>query len=197
MAYSRAMDGPGPGALLRIRHRLFDRLVYLKLRDAMGGKVVYAVSGGAPLGVELAHFFRGIGINILEGWGLTETTAGVTMNLPAAQRIGSTGRPLTGCAVRIAPDGVVLARGPTVCCGYWHNAAAASKAFEDDWFRTGDLGRLDSEGFPLHHRPQEGPHRHGVRQECGARSARRPAAGPGSSRNASSSATSGPMSACW
>ncbi len=147
VAYSKAADGRGPSVALRLRHLLFDRLVYATLRAALGGRVVYAVSGGAPLSVELGHLFRGIGINILEGWGLTETTAGVTFNLPSAQRVGSTGQPLPGCAVRIAPDGEILASGRTVFAGYWQNPEATSEVFEDGWLRTGDLGHLDSEGF--------------------------------------------------
>jgi long-chain acyl-CoA synthetase len=147
ISYSRAAEGARRGVLLRIRHRVFDPLVYARLRAALGGNIAYAVSGGAPLGMELGHFFRGAGITILEGWGLTETTSGVTLNLPAAQRIGSAGPPLPGCAVRIAPDGEVLVQGPSVFSGYWRNEAATSEAFEDGWFRTGDLGRLDDQEF--------------------------------------------------
>jgi len=147
IAYSRAAEGPRRGALLRIRHWVFDPLVYARLRAALGGSIAYAVSGGAPLSAELGHFFRGAGITILEGWGLTETTSGVTLNLPAAQQIGSGGRPLPGCAVRIAPDGEVLVQGPNVFCGYWRDEAATSEAFENGWFRTGDLGRLEDQGF--------------------------------------------------
>ncbi len=147
IACSRAADGQGAGAVLRIRHRVFDRLVYARLRAALGGSIGYAVSGGAPLSAELGHFFRGAGITILEGWGLTETTAGVTLNLPAAQKIGSAGLPLPGCAVRIAPDAEVLVQGPNVFSGYWRDERATSAAFDDGWFRTGDLGRLDDQGF--------------------------------------------------
>lgn len=147
VAYSQAADGPGPGVALRIKHRVFDRLVYAKVRAAMGGRVSWAVSGGAPLSAELGHFFRGAGINILEGWGLTETTAGVTLNRPAAQRIGSAGPPLPGCSVRIAADGEVLVRGANIFSGYWRNERATGEIFEDGWLRTGDLGRLDDAGF--------------------------------------------------
>jgi long-chain acyl-CoA synthetase len=147
ISYSRAAEGARRGVLLRIRHRVFDPLVYARLRAALGGNIAYAVSGGAPLSMELGHFFRGAGITILEGWGLTETTSGVTLNLPAAQRIGSAGPPLPGCAVRIAPDGEVLVQGPSVFSGYWRDEAATSEAFEDGWFRAGDLGRLDDQEF--------------------------------------------------
>jgi long-chain acyl-CoA synthetase len=143
-AYSRALDTDGPGPWLRIKRRVFDRLVYAKLRDAMGGRITHAVSGGAPLGARLGHFLRGAGVTILEGYGLTETTAGVTLNLPAAQRIGSVGPPLPGCTVRIAEDGEVLVKGPNVFSGYWRDEHATREAFDPHgWLRTGDLGRLD------------------------------------------------------
>jgi long-chain acyl-CoA synthetase len=144
IAYSQARDTGGPRLAVRVKRWVFDRLVYRKLRAAMGGRVTHAVSGGAPLGARLGHFLRGAGITILEGYGLTETTAGVTLNLPAAQRIGSVGQPLPGNTVRIADDGEVLVKGGNVFEGYWRNEAATSEAFDaDGWFRTGDLGRLD------------------------------------------------------
>ena len=144
VAYSRSLEAGGPSVWLRTKHRVLDRLVYAKLRSAMGGRVTYACSGGAPLGTRLGHFLRGAGVTILEGWGLTETSAAVTLNLPAAQRIGSVGQPLPGCAVRIDPDGEVLVRGPNIFDGYWHNDPATAEAFDDDgWFHTGDLGALD------------------------------------------------------
>jgi long-chain acyl-CoA synthetase len=146
--FSESMDQGGPSLLLRLRHKVFDRLVYSKLRAALGGRVDYIVSGGAPLGERLGHFFRGIGINPLEGYGLTETCAGVTLNLPGQQRIGTVGRPLPGCAVRIAEDGEVLLKGGVVFNGYWHNDDATREAFDDDgWFRSGDLGSLDDDGY--------------------------------------------------
>jgi long-chain acyl-CoA synthetase len=144
ISYSRALDAGGPGRGLRIRRRVYDRLVYAKLRAAMGGRVTHAVCAGAPLGARLGHFLRGAGITILEGYGLTETTAGVTLNLPAALRIGTVGRPLPGCAVRIAADGEVLAKGEWIFEGYWRNGEATRQAFDGEgWLRTGDLGRLD------------------------------------------------------
>jgi long-chain acyl-CoA synthetase len=148
VAYSRSLDTGGPGLWLRARHALFDRLVYTKLRAAMGGRVDYAVSGGAPLGARLGHFFRGIGVNVLEGYGLTETCAGVTLNLPGAQRIGSVGRPLPGCSLRIAADGEVLIKGGPVFGGYWHDEASTRAVFDDEgWFRSGDIGEIDDGGF--------------------------------------------------
>jgi long-chain acyl-CoA synthetase len=147
VAWSRAQDTGGPGLGLRLRHALFDRLVYGKLRDAVGGKVVAAVSGSAPLGERLGHFFRGIGLPILEGYGLTESTAGVTLNALGAQRIGSVGRPVPGHAVRIADDGEVLLKGPIIFRRYWRNETATAEALEDGWFHSGDLGELDDAGF--------------------------------------------------
>jgi long-chain acyl-CoA synthetase len=147
-AYSESLDHGGPNLWLRLRHAVFDLLVYRKLRAAIGGRVEHIVSGGAPLGARLGHFFRGIGVNPLEGYGLTETCAGVTLNLPGRQRIGTVGRPLPGCSVRIADDGEVLLKGGVVFEGYWHNDAATAEAFDEEgWFRTGDLGELDADGY--------------------------------------------------
>jgi long-chain acyl-CoA synthetase len=143
IAYSRA-ESPGLG--LRLKHALFDRLVYAKLRAAVGGRVTHAVSGGAALGERLGHFFDGVGITILEGYGLTETTAPIAVNVPSDNHIGTVGRPIPGGAVRIADDGEILAKGPNVFAGYWHNEEATKQALEDGWFHTGDIGELDDEG---------------------------------------------------
>ncbi|GAA2406735.1 AMP-dependent synthetase/ligase [Actinomadura vinacea] len=147
IAYSRALDDGGPGLGLKIKHRVFDRLVYGKLRAAVGGRVEYAISGGAALGERLGHFFRGVGITILEGYGLTETTAPASVNRPNAIKVGSVGRPIPGVTVRIAEDGEVQVRGVSVMTGYWNNDAATKEALDDGWFRTGDLGALDDDGF--------------------------------------------------
>ncbi len=148
ISYSQAQDRSGPGPLLRARHRLFDRVVYTKLRAALGGRTQYAVSGGAPLGERLAHFYRGIGLPVLEGYGLTETTAALTVNLPGDQRIGSVGKPIPGTSVRVADDGELLFRGGQVFAGY-HNDEAATRASldADGWFHTGDVGEIDDDGF--------------------------------------------------
>jgi long-chain acyl-CoA synthetase len=147
IAYSEAQDKRGFNPMLTLKHALFDKLVYAKIRAAMGGAVEAAISGGAPLGVRLGHFYRGAGITILEGYGLTETTAGATLNLTNHLRIGSVGRPIPGNAVKIAEDGEVLIGGPIVMRGYWQNDAANQEVFDGQWFRSGDLGRLDDEGF--------------------------------------------------
>ena len=147
IAYSEAQDKRGFNPMLTLKHALFDKLVYAKIRAAMGGAVEAAISGGAPLGVRLGHFYRGAGITILEGYGLTETTAGATLNLTDHLRIGSVGRPIPGNAVKIAEDGEVLISGPIVMRGYWQNDAANQEVFDGQWFRSGDLGRLDDEGF--------------------------------------------------
>ena len=147
VAYSEALDRGGPGIGLRVTHALFDRLVYSKLRAAMGGRVAWAVSGGAPLGARLGHFFRGVGITILEGYGLTETAGATTVNRPNMLRIGSVGRPFPGASVRIAADGEVLLAGPHIFRGYWRNEQATAAVLEaDGWFHTGDLGTLDDSG---------------------------------------------------
>jgi long-chain acyl-CoA synthetase len=148
VAWSRAQAaGPVP-RLLNARHQLFERLVYRKLRAAFGGRVQYAISGGAPLGEHLGHFLRGAGLLVLEGYGLTETTAAATLNLPAAYRIGSVGRPIPGTSVRIDTDGEIMLRGGNVFRGYWNNDEATAEVLDaDGWFRTGDLGHLDEDGF--------------------------------------------------
>jgi len=146
--YSEALDGRGPSPLLRLQHGIFDKLVYAKIRNGLGGKVEAAISGGAPLGTRLGHFYRGVGINILEGYGLTETTAGATLNLSSEQRVGSVGKPLPGTTIKIADDGEVLIKGAIVMRGYWQNSAANAEALESDgYFHSGDLGTLDENGF--------------------------------------------------
>jgi len=147
IAYSEAMDKRGFNPLLTVKHALFDKLVYSKIRAAMGGAVEAAISGGAPLGTRLGHFYRGAGITVLEGYGLTETTAGATLNLSKNLRVGSVGRPIPGTSIKIADDGEVLIKGPIVMRGYWQNDAANQEVFEGEWFKSGDLGRLDEEGF--------------------------------------------------
>jgi long-chain acyl-CoA synthetase len=148
VAYSEALDtADGPGLGLRLRHKLFDRLVYGKLRAALGGRCSSAISGGAPLGDRLAHFFRGIGVTVFEGYGLTETSPAAAVNLETAIRLGTVGRPLPGVTIRIADDGEILIKGDLVFQGYWRNPAATAEALADGWFRTGDLGSLDSDGY--------------------------------------------------
>jgi len=148
IAYSQALDAGGPGLLLRLEHAVFDRLVYGKIRAALGGDVQYAWSAAAPLGTRLGHFFRGSGINILEGYGLTETSPATNSNTPEAQKIGTVGRPIPGCTIRIAPDDEVLVKGHMVFQGYWNNEMATKEMIDEDgWLHTGDLGVLDDEGF--------------------------------------------------
>ena len=147
IAYSEAKDKRGFNPLLTLKHGLFDKLVYSKIRAAMGGEVEAAISGGAPLGARLGHFYRGAGITILEGYGLTETTAGATLNLTKNIRVGSVGRPVPGTTIKIADDGEVLIKGDIVMRGYWQNDGANQEVFDGKWFKSGDLGRLDDEGF--------------------------------------------------
>ena len=148
IAYSKALDTGGPGLRLRAEHALFDRLVYRKLRAALGGAVQYSWSAAAPLGTRLGHFFRGCGINILEGYGLTETSPATNTNTPDAQKIGTVGRPIPGCTIRIAPDEEILIKGHMVFQGYWNNEAATKEMIDEDgWLHTGDIGALDDEGF--------------------------------------------------
>jgi len=146
--YSEALDKGGPGIVLKLKHGVFDRLVYSKLRNAMGGQMRWAVSGGAPLGARLGHFFRGINVTILEGYGLTETSAATTVNRPAALRIGSVGQPLPGAKVKVAADGELLLGGDQIFEGYWNNPTATAEALTPDgWFHSGDIGEIDDDGF--------------------------------------------------
>jgi len=147
VAYSKALDAGTVPLGLKLKFTLFDKLVYSKLKTAMGGRVVYAVSGSAPLGLRLGHFFRALGIRILEGYGLTETTAPATVNLVSRFKIGTTGPALPGVGVKIAEDGEILVRGINVFAGYWKKPEATAEVMEGEWFRTGDIGSLDDEGY--------------------------------------------------
>ncbi|MEV0154616.1 AMP-binding protein [Micromonospora sp. NPDC050686] len=148
IVYSEALETTaGPGLGLRAQHALFDKLVYRKLRAALGGRCRDAISGGAPLGARLGHFFRGVGVTVGEGYGLTETSPAAAANLPTGTRMGTVGRPLPGVTVRIADDGEILIAGDLIFQGYWNNEAATAEALDGDWFRTGDLGRLDDDGY--------------------------------------------------
>ncbi len=145
--WSRAQDDGGAGPILWAKHALFDRLVYSKLRAVFGGRCLAAASGSAPLGERLGHFFRGIGVPVLEGYGLTETSALATANTEKHVKIGTVGRPFPGVTIKIDDDGEVLIKSPGVLRRYWHNEQATEEAVIDGWFRTGDLGELDEDGF--------------------------------------------------
>jgi long-chain acyl-CoA synthetase len=149
ITYSESLDSPGrPSLGVRAEHALYDRLVYGKLRAALGGRTRWALSGGAALSPRLGHFFRGVGVSILEGYGLTETSAPVSVNRPDRQKIGSVGQPLPGVAVRLGDDDEILVRGKSIFPGYWRDETATKEAFDaDGWYATGDLGQLDDEGF--------------------------------------------------
>jgi long-chain acyl-CoA synthetase len=145
--WSEAQDRGGPGLLLRAKHAVFDRLVYHKLRAALGGNCRASISGGAPLGARLGHFYRGVGLTVYEGYGLTETSAAITVNRVGDLKIGTVGKLLPGNSMRIADDDELLVRGGVVFGGYWHNEQATAEAFADGWFKTGDLGAVDDDGF--------------------------------------------------
>nr|WP_213014194.1 AMP-dependent synthetase/ligase [Plantibacter sp. VKM Ac-2885] len=147
IAYSKALESGSVPFGLKVKFRVLDRLVLSKIRTAMGGRVRYAVSGSAPLGPRLGHFFHALGIVILEGYGLTETTAPATVNLAQKSKIGTVGPALPGVSLRIADDGEVEVRGINVFKEYWQNPEATAEAFDDGWFRTGDIGSFDSDGF--------------------------------------------------
>jgi long-chain acyl-CoA synthetase len=147
IAWSQAQDSGGPGLPLRAKHALFDRLVYGKLRAATGGNCRASISGGAPLGARLGHFYRGIGLTIYEGYGLTETSAAITANRIGELKIGTVGKLLPGNSMAIADDGELLVRGGVVFGGYWRNEKATAEAIVDGWFLTGDLGSVDDDGF--------------------------------------------------
>jgi long-chain acyl-CoA synthetase len=146
--YSKALDtAAGPSLKLRLAHRVFDRLVYSKLRAVLGGRATHAISGGAPLGERLGHFYRGLGFTVLEGYGLTESCAATAFNPWDRTKIGTVGQPLPGSTVRIADDGEVLLYGEHLFTGYWNNDEATAEAVSDGWFHTGDLGALDNDGY--------------------------------------------------
>ncbi|WP_165065030.1 AMP-dependent synthetase/ligase [Marisediminicola senii] len=147
IAHSKAVDAGTVPLGLKVKYALFDRLVYAKIRAAMGGNVKYAVSGSAPLGLRLGHFYRSLGITILEGYGLTETTAPISVNLPSNFVIGKVGPPLPGVSVRIADDGEIQAKGINIFGGYWQNPEATAKEFDGEWFKTGDIGTIDDNGY--------------------------------------------------
>ena len=142
IAYSRALDTPqGPSRRLKAQRAAFDKLVFSTLRSVLGGQVTHVVSGGGPLGERLGHFYRGAGVTVLEGYGLTETMGPCSVNLPQATRIGTVGTPLPGCSLRLADDGEILVRGIGTFTGYHNNPEATAEAFTDDgWLRTGDIG---------------------------------------------------------
>ncbi|WP_333769697.1 AMP-dependent synthetase/ligase [Streptomyces sp. IBSBF 2435] len=146
--YSRALDTPaGPPMRLRLAHKVFDRLVYARLRAVLGGRATHAISGGAPLGERLGHFYRGIGFTVLEGYGLTESCGATAFNPWDRPKIGTVGQPLPGSTIRIADDGEVLLYGEHLFTGYWNNETATAEAMADGWFHTGDVGALDEEGY--------------------------------------------------
>jgi long-chain acyl-CoA synthetase len=152
IAWSKASDGAEasrrPGRALRLRHALFDQLVYAQVRAAVGGNLRYAICGGAPLSERLSHFFRGAGITVLEGYGLTEATAAVTVNRPACNKIGTVGLPLPGVSIQIAGNGEIQVKGPNVFRGYWRDDAATRQVLDPGgWLHTGDTGTLDTGGF--------------------------------------------------
>lgn len=146
--FARQSDGGKPSLGTKIKHTIFDRLVYSKLRETLGGRAEYAISGGAALGERLGYFFSGIGVTVLEGYGLTETSAASTVNRPGSIKIGTVGKPIPGVAIKIADDGEVLIKGPHVFSGYWNNESATAEAITDGgWFHSGDIGTLDEEGY--------------------------------------------------
>lgn len=145
--WSMAQDNGGPGLLLRAKHALFDRLVYGKLRAATGGDCRASISGGAPLGARLGHFFRGVGLTIYEGYGMTETSAAITANRIGELKVGSVGKLLPGNSMAIANDGELLVRGGVVFDGYWRNEKATKETVVNGWLHTGDLGSIDDDGY--------------------------------------------------
>jgi len=137
-----------PGALLALQHMVFDKLVYSKVRASLGQRFRFAISGGAPLAKDLAEFFWAMGVEIYEGYGLTETSPVITLNCVSAWRLGSVGRVVPGVEVKIAEDGEILARGPNIMKGYWNKAQATRDAIDPEgWFHTGDIGHVDEDGF--------------------------------------------------
>jgi long-chain acyl-CoA synthetase len=130
-----------------LQSKLADRLVFSKIRSGVGGRLRYLVSGSAPLGVSIAEFFHGLGLPIIEGYGLTETAPILTVNPPAAPRAGTVGKAVSGVELRIAADGEILARGPNLMTGYYNKPDATAAVIKDGWLHTGDIGSLDADGY--------------------------------------------------
>ncbi|OCI31095.1 AMP-dependent synthetase/ligase [Oerskovia enterophila] len=148
ITYSRALDKPsGPSVVLKAQHAVADRLVFATMRAALGGDLTHSISGGAPLGERLGHFFRGVGLTILEGYGLTETTAPTAVNLPGLLKIGTVGPAFPGTAIKVDPDGELLVRGDHVFRGYHNQPDLTAEVLQDGWFRTGDLASIDTDGY--------------------------------------------------
>jgi long-chain acyl-CoA synthetase len=148
VTYSTQSIAGDVSRMVKVQHRLFDRLVYRKLRAAFGGQLDFAISGGAPLGERLGHYFHGAGVLVLEGYGLTETTAAATLNTPDEFRIGTVGKPIPGAGARIAEDGEILLKGGMNFRGYWNNDAATAETLHDGgWLATGDIGEIDEQGY--------------------------------------------------
>lgn len=148
IAYSKALDTEeGPSKTLRAQHRLADALVYRKLRDLLGGNCKYVISGGGPLGERLGHFYRGLGITVLEGYGLTETIGPLSVNTPRLSKIGTVGPPISTVGVRISDEGEILVKGPSVFSGYHNMPVESDECFVQGWFKTGDIGYLDRDGY--------------------------------------------------
>jgi len=146
--WSREHGLGGLHPIVDAEHAVFDRLVYRKVHEVFGGRLRFAFSGGGPLGERLTHFFNGVGVQVFEGYGLTETSPTLTVNRAGAWKPGTVGLPVAATSIKIAPDGEILAKGPQVFSGYWHNEAADAETFDEDgWFKTGDIGALDDEGY--------------------------------------------------
>jgi long-chain acyl-CoA synthetase len=141
------LQGKAPGTLASMQAALADRLVFAKIRDGLGGRIRYLVSGSAPLPAEIAEFFYGVGLRVIEGYGLTETAPILTVNPPEAPRAGTVGKAIEGVELRIAADGEILARGPNVMAGYYNKPEATSDVLKDGWFHTGDIGAIDAHGY--------------------------------------------------
>ena len=144
--YSKALDTEeGPTRIQKAKHKVFDRMVYSKIREGVGGSVRYCITGGSAMGQDLLHWFRGIGVPVYEGYGLTEVAAAVTVDFDD-QQIGTVGPPIGGMTVRTNGVGEILVKGPTVFAGYWNNEEATTEALHGEWYNTGDLGEILDNG---------------------------------------------------
>lgn len=146
IAYSESLDAGGPSLGLKLKRAVFDKLVYSKIREALGGKMEYGISGGSALGVPLGHFYRGAGLPVYEGYGLTETSSAAALSFGDDRKIGSVGKPMMGYTAKISDEGEICFAGPGVFTGYWGNEEATKEALIDGYFHTGDLGEIDEKG---------------------------------------------------